>query len=166
MKYKSCFLLLLSAMVLIGCSYAPERSEPQIIEPPAARAEGHVTDLALKQLYAQYVQWKGVRYKIGGLSNKGVDCSGFVYITFRERFGIELPRSTRQQATLGTPVDKGQLRAGDLVFFKTSLFDRHVGIYLERGSFLHAATSRGVMISHLDDRYWRSRFWKAIRIGI
>jgi len=61
-------------------------------------------------------------------------------------------------------VSRSALRTGDLVFFKTGIFIRHVGVYLERGRFLHASTSHGVMISELGDVYWKSRYWKARRI--
>ena len=70
-------------------------------------------------LYAQYDEWKGTRYQLGGLSKQSVDCSGFLHITFKSRLGIVLPRSTDLQVELGKHVDKGELRAGDLVFFKT-----------------------------------------------
>jgi len=117
-----------------------------------------------KKLYAQYGQWKGTKYEVGGSSKKGIDCSGFVYVTFKSKLGVVLPRSTELQADAGKNVDKGHLRTGDLVFFKTGMFDRHVGIYLERGRFLHASTSLGVTISRLEEDYWRSAYWKAKRI--
>jgi cell wall-associated NlpC family hydrolase len=65
---------------------------------------------------------------------------------------------------MGQAINKGQLRAGDLVFFKTGLFTRHVGMYIDSGEFLHASTSNGVTISSLDDSYWRRTYWKAQRI--
>jgi len=154
---------LLAAALLAGCSFVPERPAPQ--ETRAARAPGEWTDSeAVKKLYAQYSQWKGTRYEIGGLSRKGVDCSGFVYLTFRSKFGVVLPRSTELQADVGKSVGRSGLRPGDLVFFKTGWFDRHVGIYLEHGKFLHASTSSGVRISDLDEDYWKSAYWKARRI--
>jgi probable lipoprotein NlpC len=61
-------------------------------------------------------------------------------------------------------VSRAALRTGDLVFFKTGIFIRHVGVYLERGRFLHASTSQGVMISEMGDAYWKLRYWKARRI--
>ena len=119
-----------------------------------------------KKLYTQYKEWKGVRYRFGGLNKKGVDCSGFVYLTFKSRLGKKIPRTTKLQSTLGMAVDKRKLRTGDLVFFKTSASVRHVGIYLEDGKFMHASKKRGVMISRLDNVYWRSKYWKARRIKL
>jgi probable lipoprotein NlpC len=61
-------------------------------------------------------------------------------------------------------VKRSKLKTGDLIFFKTSPRVRHVGIYLEKGKFLHASKKRGVMISRLSDVYWKSRYWKAKRV--
>jgi cell wall-associated NlpC family hydrolase len=115
-------------------------------------------------LYKQLDEWKSVKYKIGGLSKSGIDCSGFVYVTFLNRFGIKLPRTTELQSKLGDDIAKSRLRAGDLIFFKTGTKVRHVAIYLGNGEFIHASTSRGVMISSLDNKYWSKKYWKSIRI--
>lgn len=117
-----------------------------------------------QMLYSQYDQWSRVRYKIGGLSKEGVDCSGFVYLTYDARFGIRLPRSTDEQVNVGPPIEQRDLVPGDLVFFKTGKSTRHVGIYIEDRKFLHASTEKGVMISSLDDQYWARTYWKSIRV--
>ena len=155
------FAALLIAALLAGCAHTPQRSVPE----PAPRAKISLadSDAVRNRLYAQYQRWKGTRYKIGGLNHDGIDCSGFVYVTFRTQFGIVLPRSTEHQVEVGKGVGRGDLRPGDLVFFKTGWFERHVGMYLGRGRFLHASTSRGVMISRLDEDYWKSAYWKARR---
>lgn len=117
-------------------------------------------------LQQQHHQWKGVRYKMGGLSRNGVDCSGFVYRLYKDGLGIKLPRSTELQSQLGEHVSKSQLKVGDLVFFKTGgLFkSRHVGIYAGGNQFIHASTSRGVMKSSLNTPYWREAYWQSKRI--
>ncbi len=117
-----------------------------------------------KTLYAQHREWKGTRYKKGGLNKKGIDCSGFVLLTFRSKFGIKLPRSAHLQAQRGQFVPQNQLMAGDVVFFKTGMTQKHTGIYLENRRFLHASSSKGVTISNMDNRYWSKRYWKAKRI--
>jgi cell wall-associated NlpC family hydrolase len=99
-----------------------------------------------------------------GLSKDGIDCSGFVHITFKSKLGVNLPRSSDLQAELGTGINKDELQAGDLVFFKTGRTLKHVGVYLEEGRFLHASTKSGVMISHLNESYWKSAYWKARRL--
>ena len=89
-----------------------------------------------------------------------LDLSG---ITFKSKLGIVLPRSTDLQVE-GQHVDKDELRAGDLVFFKTGRMLRHVGEYPEDGRFLHASSKLGVAISHLNESYWKSAYWKAKRL--
>ncbi len=116
-------------------------------------------------LYSQLREWKGVRYRNGGMSKRGVDCSGFVYLTYGTRLGIRLPRTTRAQASIGREIGQRELRPGDMLFFKTGWDVRHVGIYLGDRNFLHASTSRGVMASSLDSRYWARHYWKSVRIG-
>ncbi len=116
-------------------------------------------------LYSQLREWHGVPYRNGGLSKRGVDCSGFVYLTFGTRLGIRLPRSTGGQASIGRNIRQSSLRPGDLVFFNTGWKVRHVGIYLGGRKFIHASTSRGVMASSLDNRYWSQHYWKSERIG-
>ena len=114
-------------------------------------------------LYDQYSDWRGVRYREGGLSKQGIDCSGYVHLTYRESLNRSIPRSTELLAKSGTQVSPRQIRPGDLVFFKTGLKKRHVGIYLDSGRFMHASSSRGVMISKLGNPYWSDAFWMARR---
>ncbi|BCS95047.1 hypothetical protein DSLASN_06790 [Desulfoluna limicola] len=115
-------------------------------------------------LNAQYAEWKGTRYKMGGNSKNGVDCSGFVHLTYRDKLGITIPRSTKLLGKAGQPVKRNNLRIGDLVFFKTGLMVRHVGIYMGNNTFLHASTNKGVTITDLDESYWKKRYWKARRM--
>jgi cell wall-associated NlpC family hydrolase len=123
------------------------------------------TNTVKKALYSQYEEWKSVKYKKGGLSQRGIDCSGFVYITYLSKFGITLPRTTEEMSRLGKKISQKNLTPGDLVFFKTGLFSRHVGIYLEKRKFLHTSTSVGVTISSLDNHYWEKNYWKSVRIS-
>jgi len=117
-------------------------------------------------LYSYFQHWQGTPYRMGGLSKNGVDCSGFVYLTYRSIAGINLPRTTRQQMKLGNEVSPQHLKAGDLLFFKTGWYTRHVGIYLQNGQFMHASTSQGVTLSGLSEKYWREAFYLAKRINI
>lgn len=115
--------------------------------------------------YSQHKEWHGTRYRLGGLSKKGVDCSGFVYLTFQSRLGINLPRDTSLQSREGRDVANKDLQTGDLVFFRTGRYN-HVGIYLEDGRFMHASTREGVKISRLGDAYWKRTYWKAKRLDL
>lgn len=95
----------------------------------------------------------------------GVDCSGFVQLTFREQFAMQLPRDTGSQAQLGRSISTRQLRPGDLVFFHIGKRTRHVGVMVEKNKFLHASTSKGVMISDLNQPYWQRYYWQARRLA-
>ncbi|ROP62413.1 putative lipoprotein NlpC [Enterobacter sp. BIGb0383] len=150
-------LILVVALFLAGCS--SHRAPP-----PNARLSDSITVIA--SLNDQLQNWHGTPYRYGGMSQTGVDCSGFVLLTFRDKFAMQLPRETRQQATVGTEIDKNDLLPGDLVFFKTGSGENglHVGIYDTDNQFIHASTSRGVMRSSLDNVYWRKNFWQARRI--
>lgn len=123
------------------------------------------TNRVTKLLYDQFSHWEGTKYYFGGLSKEGIDCSGFVYITFKSQFGISLPRSTQLLSKIGVKTPKDKLRAGDLVFFETGKLTKHVGIYIENGKFLHVSTKKGVMISKLNNLYWNSKFWMAKRLN-
>ncbi|MDZ7716084.1 MAG: NlpC/P60 family protein [Balneolaceae bacterium] len=108
--------------------------------------------------------WKGTPYVLGGRSQKGVDCSSFVKIVFDQYFGIELPPNTTTQINAGTGIRRRALRTGDLVFFRTGRRTMHVGIIVEDDEFLHASTSKGVMISALSEHYWSSRYLASRRV--
>jgi len=118
---------------------------------------------SLKQ---QHKSWRGVKYRMGGMSKKGIDCSGFVYRTFKDKMRVSLPRTTMLQSQVGYEIDRKELRPGDLVFFKTGLIfkDNHVGVYMGKNRFLHASTSRGVMISKLNNPYWKDAYWHSRRV--
>ncbi|WLI77788.1 bifunctional murein DD-endopeptidase/murein LD-carboxypeptidase [Kosakonia sp. H02] len=127
--------------------------------------ENLVRNLDVKnRIMDQYASWKGVRYRLGGDTKKGIDCSGFVQRTFREQFGLELPRSTWEQQETGKSISRTSLRTGDLVLFRAGSTGRHVGIYIGNNQFVHASTSSGVMISNLDEPYWKKRYNEARRI--
>ncbi|HEY0867942.1 MAG TPA: C40 family peptidase [Fimbriimonas sp.] len=109
--------------------------------------------------------FRGVRYRWGGTSRSGVDCSGFTTQVFRAH-GLRLPRTSVEQARVGKPV-KGGLQAGDLVFFRTTRGSRisHVGIYIGNGKFIHASSGGGkVQVNSLREGYYRSRFVTARRV--
>ena len=165
MSIKTITTFIAISMLFTGCGTLPDRSNhaPQIQSAPPSSQLDLTPDKIKQRLYSQHKLWQGTRYKLGGLSKKGVDCSGFVLLTFKEQLGITLPRTTREQAKKGTTISRSQLKAGDLVFFKTSIKVRHVGIYIEDEKFLHASTSKGVMISDLNNSYWRKAYWKAVR---
>lgn len=147
-------------LALGGCTTAPDRTAGSRAPVMPAETSGIKT-----ALYAQYAEWQGTPYRLGGMSKRGIDCSGFVYATFLELFDTRLPRTTEAQAALGHSVSRDHIQAGDLVFFRTGRQKFHVGIYVENGRFLHASTSQGVTLSNINAPYWSVRYWKSRRLA-
>lgn len=118
-------------------------------------------------IVAEARSWVGVPYSYGGKTRKGTDCSGLVVSVFEKAAGIVLPRSSSEQQAACQPVKRGNLRPGDLVFFTTGKNKKkvnHVGIYIGNGCMVHASTSRGVMVSDLDQDYYRTTYHSSGRV--
>ena len=106
-------------------------------------------------LYNEGARWLGVRHKLGGSTKRGVDCSGFVSIVYREVYGKQLARSSADMLKYNCKkVSRAKLQEGDL---KRGV-PNHVGIYLKNGRFIHTSTSSGVMVSSLSEPYY-TRTW-------
>lgn len=131
---------------------------------PASRSERVAPSTIGARIATIARQYEGAPYRWAGTSPKGFDCSGFTLYVF-DRLGIELPHSAKDQASLGTHVDKSDLLPGDLVFFHTYAQDiSHVGIYLGDGDFI-SATNGGVSIDSINDPYyWGPRYVGARRV--
>lgn len=114
-------------------------------------------------LYNEGARWLGVPHRMGGQTKKGVDCSGFVAIMYREVYHKRLSRSSADMLKKDCKkVSRGKLKEGDLVFFYIGRGRKkrpnHVGIYLKNGKFIHTSTSKGVMVSNLSEPYYM-RTW-------
>ncbi|MEO6680749.1 MAG: NlpC/P60 family protein [Pseudomonas sp.] len=111
----------------------------------------------------------GTRYRFGGTSEAGFDCSGFIGYLFREEAGMNLPRSTREMINVDAPlVSRNNLKPGDLLFFATNGRRgrvSHAGIYLGDDQFIHSSSrkSGGVRVDSLGDSYWSKTFIEAKR---
>lgn len=109
--------------------------------------------------------WIGTKYKMGGTTRKGIDCSGYVMVIYKELYNIDVPHNaaTIYKDPRGKSVSRGDLKEGDLVFFGDFWGISHIGIYLNGDRFTHASTSRGVMISPMNDKYWSPKYKGARR---
>lgn len=114
--------------------------------------------------------YNGVRYKYGGTTKKGMDCSGLITTAYNSE-NISLPRTTGDLSTTGNWVDVKEVQKGDLLFFATKKNSRninHVGLVTDVRpgfvEFIHATTSSGVITSKLSDKYWYFAFVQARRI--
>ncbi|WP_386693671.1 NlpC/P60 family protein [Lonepinella sp. MS14435] len=117
--------------------------------------------VAYKQLTQVYNKWVGTRYRMGGTGRNGIDCSAFMQETFATAFGMDLPRSTSEQKYVGKRIQKNELKQGDLVFFRKN---RHVGVYMGNGRFMHSSSSQGVTISSLSEDYWARTYTQSRRV--
>jgi murein DD-endopeptidase / murein LD-carboxypeptidase len=116
-----------------------------------------VEQLQNASLYAGIDEWLGTRYRLGGTTKDGIDCSAFVQILYITQFGINIPRTAREQYDATDRISRTELKEGDLVFFNTQGGVSHVGLYLQNNKFVHASSS-GVTISDLFEPYWERRF--------
>ena len=114
--------------------------------------------------------FEGTRYKFGGTTKKGMDCSGLIYTSFATE-DITLPRISRDMAKQGKRISLLKVQEGDLVFFQTNKSRNvinHVGLVVYNKSgvlkFIHSTTSRGVLISDISEAYWNSSFVQARRV--
>jgi cell wall-associated NlpC family hydrolase len=163
---KRILLLCLLAAFMASCGSSRQSSKTVVIE----KSSKNVSGKKVNKIVSHAKGFVGTRYKFGGTTRKGMDCSGLVYISFQQE-NITLPRISREMATRGTRITLGQVSEGDLVFFKTNKNRKvinHVGLVVEskRGivKFIHSTSSRGVIISSLDERYWNDAFVEVRRV--
>ncbi|PKF77982.1 peptidase P60 [Vibrio sp. vnigr-6D03] len=152
--------LLMVSVFLVGCSAPQPDFSTDAYEPNSK--QNTATQRALSDVY---VRWEGVPYRFGGNDRYGIDCSAFTKVAFNEAFAMSLPRTTESQSKVGKQVSYKDAKPGDLVFFKTAYKQRHVGVYMGNKAFMHASTSKGVIISRLDNPYWANAFWHFRRVN-
>jgi len=137
------------------------------VRPPRNNAAPGSSGVLTYDLIAYAKSYLGTPYRFGSTDpSRGFDCSGFVTVVMRQ-FGVYLQRSSASMAsTNGTFVERNALSAGDLVFFATGGGNRvsHVGIYIGNDQFIHSATRGGVVITSMNETYWRTRYVRANRV--
>ncbi|HEU4471131.1 MAG TPA: C40 family peptidase [Flavisolibacter sp.] len=108
------------------------------------------------ELFGLIDEWFGTRYRLGGTTKDGIDCSALMQTFFSGLYGVSLPRTAREQYNFSRRISRTELREGDLVFFNTIGGISHVGMYLQNNKFIHAS-SGGVTISDMYEDYWMKR---------
>ena len=136
-----------------------------IINKYAEKLQISKTQITNIKLYEFIDNWYGTKYKYGGLTKSGVDCSGFCNVLYSNVYKKELPRSTKDIVKVINKVPQNKLTEGDLVFFNISgKKNSHVGLYLTNNYFVHASTSKGVIISSLTNPYYKKAYSKGGKI--
>ncbi|MDC6365583.1 MULTISPECIES: C40 family peptidase [Flavobacteriaceae] len=179
MLKKTLFLLLFFAVVACG----PGKRKRTYSKTRTVSVEGSTEDTSSRKsrkeerknnkaeaIISTAMTFSGTRYKYGGTTKRGMDCSGLIYVALQEN-DIAFPRTSYLMAREGQPIKVRQVQKGDLLFFKTSKSGNrinHVGLVVDvKGDdvkFIHATTSRGVLVSSLREGYWNYAFVKAMRI--
>ena len=143
-------------------SPATAETETKVVKAPETSRADQVINTALT--------YSGVRYKYGGTSSNGMDCSGLLFVSFKEN-KIDLPRVSHEMAAEGIRIRLEKVRKGDLLFFKTSRRGKrinHVGLVVsvedDEIRFIHSTSSRGVIVSSLREGFWNLSFVKATRV--
>ena len=163
-KVRVAFLPLFLSITLSACSSNNSLHSDIDIQNVNSTNEKQV--IQYSGLLKFYKEWQGTPYLFGGTKKSGIDCSALVQKAFLEAYQILLPRTTRQQVKRGRKVSWNDIQKGDLVFFKTRRNTYHVGVYLGDKQFMHASTSKGVIISRMDNPYWASKFWQVRRVTL
>ena len=167
-------LLLILSALLVNCGSSKKvvtkRSKRTEVIRPKEREIDRVVSKKIENIIDEAKKYEGTRYKYGGTTKKGMDCSGLVTVAFQEE-DIILPRTTGALSATGDWIDVKELQEGDLVFFATQKNSRrvnHVGIVTTSRpghvEFIHSTTSRGVIISNLAERYWYLAYVQGRRV--
>ncbi len=156
---KVLFLSIIFSFILSACS------STKII-----RATNNKTSSKADKIVRNALKFKGVKYKFGGTTKRGIDCSGVIYVAFGDE-NFQLPRISRDMAKRGSKISLSKAQKGDLLFFKTRKSRRsinHVGLIISNKKaqirFIHATSSRGVIVSSLSEKYWKKAFVKATKV--
>lgn len=151
--------LLICSLVISSCSSSKRNTSSRRPSKSRTEVSAKPTKEAGASLYTFVSAWEGVPYRYGGMDRGGVDCSGFVNILYKEVYEKQLPRTTKDISSQSKHVAKDHLEEGDLVFFDINgKKSSHVGVYMKDGDFVHASTSKGVIVSNLDNPYYKANF--------
>ncbi len=165
-------LFLLLAFSILSCGSSKKTTSKRTVKTKTTKTNTRKKSASSKSnaIVATALKYKGTRYKYGGTTKKGMDCSGLMYVAFKTH-QVLLPRVSYEQAKRGKKISKSSVKKGDLLFFRTNKNKKrinHVGLVVEAKKgvikFIHSTTSRGVLVSSLDERYWKNAFAEARRV--
>ena len=159
--------LLLALFLITGCSTKTGKgstTKTYKTDYSTSSHKGQVVYNDLDKLYPYHNRWHQTPYKLGGYGSQGIDCSAFVQRAYYDLFKMKIPRTTKQLANYGKKVSRSSIKTADLVFFRTGYNTRHVGIYLQNGDFMHASSSKGVIVSSMKNGYWKKHYWMTRRV--
>jgi lipoprotein Spr len=150
-------------MSLSSCRTTTPKVDYKVLIKTSAKLGMDIEYTDNQALYTEISGWLGTPYRSGGSNKSGIDCSGLASQIYRKVYRIRLPRTSGVQYSNSTKVGLSHLREGDLVFFTSSRSGKkvaHSGIYLKNGKFVHASSSQGVIISSLNEDYYK-KYWKS-----
>ncbi len=124
----------------------------------ALMIDADVEQITNLNLYNSINAWWATRYRYGGTTRNGIDCSALTSTLLKDGYGIVAPRTARAQYAASQRIERLELKEGDLVFFNTRGGISHVGMYLDNNYFVHSSSSKGVMISSLNESYYSSKY--------
>lgn len=173
----------IAIILLLTCCLAACKSSKRVAEKKSSPSEvmetitsdnekplNSATDSKINSIVDYAIQFDGVKYKYGGTTKKGMDCSGLITTAFKSE-DVLLPRTTDDLASTGNSIELNEVQKGDLLFFATRKNSRkinHVGLVIDTRpgyvEFIHATTSLGVIVSSLADQFWFFAFVEARRI--
>lgn len=168
-KMRYCnILILLSVILLLDASCSSQKKLAKIDDTDIVILDNKSSDN--RALYKEVESWLGTPYKYGGQSKNGTDCSGLVLEIYKSVYNKKLYRSSQEIYEKNCkPIQKHELKEGDLVFFitnKNSKRINHVGLYLKDDKFIHSTTKRGVIISSLLEDYYEKYYFASGRVII
>jgi hypothetical protein len=142
-----------------------QQSEAIVMPQPAETSVSSTQPPSMKMFFDNIGKYFGTRYRFGGQTPAGFDCSGFVRFMYSKAFNMHLPRSSREMSVIGNKISKDELLPGDLVFFQTKgQHINHVGIFIGNDTFVHSSLSKGIGEDKLKFSYYEKRFAGAVRL--
>jgi len=173
-SYARPFFFILSILVFAQCSIFRSKNKSSMPEKSENNVETFILEKYSKllgenvhnaDLYQFIDEWYATPHCVGGKTKSCIDCSGFSSVLYQQIYNTKISGSSATIYTKCFEIDESKLREGDFVFFKINQSKiSHVGIYLANRKFVHASTSKGVIISSLDEAYYKKWFYKYGRL--